>query len=159
MLKIDISESYVINSAVGNLSITIVDQKLANINFSQEQKPCAKLTGIAVEVYDQLQRYFADPKFEFDLPLLLNGTIFQQRIWRELNKIPVGTVVTYKQMADQFNTSPRVVGNFCRENPVPIVIPCHRVVAKNSCGGYGGKITDDMLSIKKWLLKHEGFNL
>lgn len=88
----------------------------------------------------------------------LKGTEFQKRVWRALCAIPPGTTKTYGELAKQLNTSPRAIGNACRKNPLPIIIPCHRVVAKNSLGGYAGARIGNLLEIKKWLLRYEKTN-
>jgi methylated-DNA-[protein]-cysteine S-methyltransferase len=87
----------------------------------------------------------------------LDGTDFQKRVWSELQKIPVGKVVTYGDLAKKLKTSPRAVGNACRANPILIIIPCHRVVGKNSLGGFSGQRAGKWLQIKEQLLKYEKY--
>jgi methylated-DNA-[protein]-cysteine S-methyltransferase len=107
-------------------------------------------------IRDQLTAYFADATSGFDLPLNLRGTDFQQRVWGALRRIPAGTAVTYGQLARRLGTGPRAVGGACRANPCPIIVPCHRVVAKNGLGGFAGDTRGRRLQIKQWLLRHEG---
>ncbi|MBT8127262.1 MAG: methylated-DNA--[protein]-cysteine S-methyltransferase, partial [Gammaproteobacteria bacterium] len=95
----------------------------------------------------------------FDLPCALQGTPFQQKVWNELKKIPCGTVITYGELANKLGTSARAIGNACRKNPIPLVIPCHRVVAANGIGGYSGDTNGAWLRIKSWLLRHEGVTI
>ena len=76
-------------------------------------------------------------------------------MWRELKNIPSGKVVSYGELAKRLGTSARAVGNACRKNPVPVVIPCHRVVSATGIGGYAGDTSGDLLKIKSWLLQHE----
>ncbi len=85
----------------------------------------------------------------------LKGTAFQKRVWQALCNIPPGTTKTYGELAKELHTSPRAIGNACRKNPLPIIIPCHRVVAKNSLGGYAGARTGELIEFKKWLLENE----
>lgn len=106
-----------------------------------------------------MQRYFSDPAWVFDLPLDLQGTDFQRTVWAQLQRIPAGTSTTYGQLAQALNTSPRAVGNACRANPCPIVVPCHRVVAAGGVGGYAGRTGGRPLAVKRWLLEHEGIEL
>jgi methylated-DNA-[protein]-cysteine S-methyltransferase len=73
-----------------------------------------------------------------------------------LQDIPPGTVRTYAELARQLGSAARAVGGACRNNPVPILIPCHRVVGQQGLGGYTGALTGDPLGIKRWLLRHEG---
>ena len=70
--------------------------------------------------------------------------------------IPPGKVMTYGEVARQLDSSPRAVGNACRANPLPIIIPCHRIVGQTGTGGYGGFRTGKVVEIKHWLLHHEG---
>ena len=110
---------------------------------------------VMVDVVDQLHRYFEDPQWCFKLPLTLGGTPFQRRVWRALQSIPSGKTVAYGTLADALGTSARAVGNACRANPIPIVIPCHRVVGAHDTGGFMGSRADQSLIIKRWLLTHE----
>jgi len=90
-----------------------------------------------------------------DLPLAPSGTPFQQRVWSTLREIPPGERRTYGELARELGTSPRAVGGACRANPVPLLIPCHRVVAANGDGGFAGHTEGRWLEIKRWLLDHE----
>ena len=114
---------------------------------------------LAAEVVRQLRRYFTDGNAGFTLPLRLSGTDFQRAVWERLQAIPPGSIRTYGEIARELHTSPRAVGNACHANPVPIIIPCHRVVSVNGIGGYGGATSGKRLEIKRWLLEHEGVRL
>jgi methylated-DNA-[protein]-cysteine S-methyltransferase len=103
----------------------------------------------------QLSAYLDDPRFEFDLPILLAGSMHQIRVWNAMRKIPSGKTRTYGELATAIGSSARAVGGACGANPVPIVVPCHRVVAANGLGGFMGGTGDDTLGIKRWLLAHE----
>jgi methylated-DNA-[protein]-cysteine S-methyltransferase len=118
-----------------------------------EQPPTDAATARAVE---QLQAYFHDPCGPFTIPLAVTGTAFQQKVWKALQAIPPGIVLTYGELAQRCGTAARAVGGACRANPVPILIPCHRVVSRQGLGGYAGAVTGDPLAIKRWLLRHEG---
>jgi methylated-DNA-[protein]-cysteine S-methyltransferase len=101
----------------------------------------------------QLDEYFAGQRTEFDLPLHLLGTPFQQRVWAALREIPYGQTASYGQTAAAIGapTASRAVGLANGQNPVSIVVPCHRVIGANgSLTGYGGG-----LDAKRWLLSHE----
>lgn len=104
----------------------------------------------------QFEAYFADPGFRFDLALRPQGTDFQRRVWQTLLSIPAGRVSSYGELAKQLGSSARAVGNACRRNPVPIVVPCHRVVAKSGIGGFGGALSGQLIDQKRRLLQHEG---
>lgn len=147
----------IIATPFGKIGIKVNGDKLTNIEFLSSRfaaKPGNK-SPLLIQVKDQLNQYFSDPKFVFDLPIDLIGTPLQLKIWKALQKIPAGKVVTYKDLARKLHTHPRVVGNACRRNPIPLIIPCHRVVATNGLGGFCGNIKGPWLAIKKWLLAHE----
>jgi methylated-DNA-[protein]-cysteine S-methyltransferase len=118
----------------------------------------AALDAAAEQAAGQLARYFADPDFRFDLPLVDTGTGFQRRVWDMIGAIPRGSVRTYGQIAKLLESHPRAVGQACGANWFPLVIPCHRVTASGGLGGFAS--TDDEngfhLSVKRWLLRHEG---
>jgi methylated-DNA-[protein]-cysteine S-methyltransferase len=112
-------------------------------------------TRVAHKACAQLKAYFADPRAGFDLPLAASGSDFQQRVWRALRKIPSGAAHHYGALAKRLNSAPRAVGGACRANPIPIVVPCHRVVAATGLGGFMGATRGRAMDIKRWLLKHE----
>ncbi|MDP9083580.1 MAG: methylated-DNA--[protein]-cysteine S-methyltransferase [Pseudomonadota bacterium] len=102
----------------------------------------------------QLSEYFAGTRRVFELPLRLQGTVFQQRVWRELTEIPYGETWSYGQLAKRIGNSSasRAVGLANGRNPISILVPCHRVIgADGSLTGYGGGVER-----KQWLLAHEG---
>ncbi len=104
----------------------------------------------------QLSEYFAGSRRSFDLPLRLQGTPFQQRVWRELREIPYGETWSYGQLAARIGKpgASRAVGLANGRNPISILVPCHRVIgADGSLTGYGGG-----LERKQWLLAHEGLH-
>ncbi|MBI5658134.1 MAG: methylated-DNA--[protein]-cysteine S-methyltransferase [Nitrosomonadales bacterium] len=111
---------------------------------------------LARAVYEQLEAFFADPDFRFDLPLRLGGTAHQNKVWQAMCAIPRGQVRQYGELAAQLGSSPRAVGQACGSNPVPIIIPCHRVVSKSGMGGFMNRSGGYALDIKHWLLAHEG---
>ncbi|HFC53673.1 MAG TPA: methylated-DNA--[protein]-cysteine S-methyltransferase [Gammaproteobacteria bacterium] len=138
------------------LGIRVADRSLIGIDylFSQE-KPLAPRTSLAALVVKQLQGYFADPGYRFHLPIQVRGTPFQRRVWAALREIPPGKTRTYGALAAALESSPRAVGNACRANPLPLVVPCHRVVSVSGLGGYDGRTAGRNISIKRWLLDHE----
>ncbi|MFM7461039.1 MAG: methylated-DNA--[protein]-cysteine S-methyltransferase [Burkholderiales bacterium] len=104
----------------------------------------------------QLMSYFNKPKFTFDLPVRLSGSKHQLDVWRAMQNIRVGTTLTYGAVAGQIGSNARAVGTACGKNPIPIVVPCHRIVAASGLGGFMGGKRDHPLAIKRWLLTHEG---
>ncbi len=150
----------VIGSPVGRLGIQMRGRSLSGIVFLARQQSLIEPDGEPVcGVLRALRAYFDDPSQTPDLPLQLWGTHFQQRVWQELRAIPVGQVLTYGALAERLASSPRAVGNACRRNPVPIVVPCHRVVARDGLGGFAGDSGGPLVAIKQWLLEHEGVEI
>jgi methylated-DNA-[protein]-cysteine S-methyltransferase len=146
----------VIAAPFGRLGVTLKNGRLADINFLDARFPLrAPKEAAARRMCRALKIYLRNPKTKFRLPLAMDGTDFQQRVWRALQRIPTGSVLSYGELAHKLKTGARAVGNACRANPIPIVIPCHRVVAANGKGGFMGKIGGRALMIKDWLLTHE----
>lgn len=104
----------------------------------------------------QLEQYFNDGRGTFDLPLASSGTEFQRRVWSLMRAIPAGETRTYGDIARELGSAARAVGQACRANPLPIVVPCHRVVAAQGLGGFAGDTSGRKLEVKRWLLHHEG---
>ncbi len=106
----------------------------------------------------QLREYFAGARRDFDLPLAPAGTEFRLRVWNALREIPYGETRTYAQVAAAVECrAARAIGQANRHNPIPIVVPCHRVLAGNGLGGYAGAAGDGkQLDTKRWLLRLEG---
>ena len=100
--------------------------------------------------------YFFSSGQAFTVPLRLQGSDFQQRVWQALQEIHVGSVLSYGELAEKLNSSARAVGNACRRNPAPIIVPCHRVVAKTGIGGFAGATEGLLIEQKRRLLVHEG---
>ena len=157
---------------LGRLSLTFEDGNLVTLEIGARQNKRLAKNSEEISSYHQvsnaLESYFQN-QIEFNktnnipglsrLKLDPQGTAFQKAVWQELMKIPGGEVRTYKDIALKLGSSPRAVGNACRQNPIPILIPCHRVVSVSGPGGYAGKTAGREMQIKKWLLMHEGVNL
>lgn len=147
----------VVAAPVGLLGIRMCGGQLVGIDFAPLTTSVdAAPGGAAREVLDQLFHYFEDPAWQFDLPLSMGGTPFQRRVWRALCRIPSGRTRSYGELARDLGSSARAVGGACRRNPIPIVVPCHRVIAAGAAaGGFMGQRTGEALAIKTWLLDHE----
>ncbi len=104
----------------------------------------------------QLAAYFRDPRAAFDLPLCPQGSPFRRRVWQAVLSIPSGATRTYGEIAASLATSARAVGQALGDNPLPIVVPCHRVVGRHGLGGFDHCGQGAALDIKRWLLRHEG---
>ncbi len=120
--------------------------------------PQAPRTSLAAEVARQLRAYLDDPQHVFDLPLALHGTPFQRRLWSALRGVPAGETATYGQLVRRLGMrgGAQAVGQACRRNPLPIVLPCHRILARTGIGGYAGQREGEKLRFKRALLAHEG---
>ena len=140
----------------GMLGIHCTDEALTGIAFISERSK-AQLAGnpFVQEVCGQLKAYLVTEDFQFDLPLKLHGTVHQLKVWQALRDIPSGEVQTYGDLAKLLHSSPRAIGQACGNNPIPIVIPCHRVVGKTGLGGFMHSSDNAQLKIKHWLLAHE----
>lgn len=110
---------------------------------------------VAAQVAQQVEAYFVNAYNDFNFPVIYKGTPFQRRVWQAISAIPKGQVLTYGEIAQQIGSGPRAVAGACGANILPLVIPCHRVVAKAGLGGFMNG-ADGGLKVKKWLLKHEG---
>jgi methylated-DNA-[protein]-cysteine S-methyltransferase len=104
-----------------------------------------------------IRAYFRDARSEIPLLQPPHGTPFQRRVWQALQQIPPGETRRYGELAEQLGSSARAVANACRANPLPILIPCHRVVSAAGLGGYMGEVDGPALEIKRWLLHHEAY--
>jgi len=115
----------------------------------------APRNALAERAVRQLERYREDPDAAFDLPLLIEGTAFQKAVWQAMCAIPRGRTRTYGELAKALGGEARAVGQACGDNRLPIVIPCHRVVAAEGIGGFGHSTGGYLIEAKRWLLLHE----
>lgn len=142
----------------GGLRIGLVfaGDALAELDFLPADRPLVSPGQVTRRDAAQwLECWFEDPRTPCTLRLEPRGTPFQHRVWGALVEIPAGQTRTYGALARELGTSARAVGNACRANPLPIVIPCHRVVSAAGAGGYMGETGGDPMTIKRWLLAHE----
>jgi methylated-DNA-[protein]-cysteine S-methyltransferase len=103
----------------------------------------------------QLQSYRSDPNVVFDLPVAIEGSELQKAVWKAMCAIPRGNTRTYGDLARELGTDPREIGQACGDNRLPLVIPCHRIVAANGIGGFAHATSGYLLETKRWLLMHE----
>ncbi|MBB5017388.1 methylated-DNA-[protein]-cysteine S-methyltransferase [Chitinivorax tropicus] len=138
------------------VGVKTANDKLIGLDFlaMDMQQDCTN--RLAEQVCQQLLRYSADPCFRFDVPMLLRGTPFQLRVWAELQCILPGQLLTYAALAGRVGSVARAVGQACGANPIPIIVPCHRVVSQSGLGGFNHEEDGEMLNIKQWLIGHEG---
>jgi len=147
----------VIAAPFGRVAVRARDGRLVDIDFLPARAALKPPRDPFVRrVCRELRAYFDDPRHPLRLPLRLEGTEHQRRVWRALMRIPPGEVRSYGELARALRSSPRAVGGACRANPVPLVVPCHRVVGADGVGGFMGRRGGGALAIKRWLLAHEG---
>jgi methylated-DNA-[protein]-cysteine S-methyltransferase len=140
----------------GKLGIRCTDDALLGVEFlPMNTRASAPRTAFAKEVCRQLEAYLSDADFRFDLPLKLEGTPHQRKVWRAMQAIPRGRTLSYGELAARIGSSAQAVGQACGSNPAPIIVPCHRVVGKSGLGGFMHRADDAALDIKRWLLDHE----
>ena len=135
-------------SPIGTLYMTIEDQKITEVvianDSSKQDDP----------LDPQIHDYFGGKTKSFNFQLNPKGTPFQLRVWEAISRIPYGKTWTYTELAKVVGSGPRAVANACGRNPLPLLIPCHRVIRQDgSLGGYSG---GDGLATKKYLLRLEG---
>lgn len=149
-----------IKTTLGFLIVMSDGERLCEIVFESEASSTPDVPDLKIDPKNmrlftaQIESYLNGELKRFDLPLHLSGTPFQNKVWSELIKIPFGETRSYQDIAKAVGSpaASRAVGSACGKNPIPIVVPCHRVITKNGgLGGYSGG-----LEIKKALLKIEG---
>jgi methylated-DNA-[protein]-cysteine S-methyltransferase len=147
--------SSVIDSPIGPLGLVATRDGLAGVRFHAHSFPVEGKSPVLDDAAQQLSSYFAGELTAFDLPLDLAGSEFQRRCWLALATIPYGQTVSYGEQARRLGLGPasaRAVGAANGQNPLPLVLPCHRVIgADGSLTGFGGG-----LPMKRFLLEHEG---
>jgi methylated-DNA-[protein]-cysteine S-methyltransferase len=140
-----------IPSPVGQLTIEEADDRIVAIRWGDGE--AGNGSSLLAEAARQLAAYFDGRLRDFDLPLAPEGTAFEGRVWAAMQAIPYGQTRSYGDLAGMTGSAPRAVGRACGKNPIPIVVPCHRVLAKGGLGGYSG---DGGLVTKQRLLALEG---
>lgn len=142
-------------SPIGPLALFEADGAIVALDWGW--LPENEDSPLLLKAREQLEEYFDGKRKNFDLPLAPHGTEFQKKVWAALEKIPLGSTLSYGQLAEQLGTSPRALGGACGRNPIPVIIPCHRILAAN--GGLGGYSGIDGIETKQFLLRHEGVSL
>ncbi|MBM7647329.1 methylated-DNA-[protein]-cysteine S-methyltransferase [Bacillus ectoiniformans] len=149
----------IIDSPINKLTVTRNSKGICSVSFGErEEAPgfvYSQNDPLLLEASNQLHKYFQGKLHTFDLPLDVQGTPFQQSVWDALRTIPFGKTVSYQEIAALAGNSKavRAVGQANKANPVPVIIPCHRVIGKNrKLVGYAGSRVD----MKEILLKIEG---
>ena len=152
-----------LQTPIGELTLTASDTALTGVYFPNsrhgpppvaQDEPSGPAAEILARARQQLAEYFARARMTFDLPLAAQGTEFEHQVWDALRRIPFGTTTSYGEIARKLGDTrnARAVGTANGKNPIPIIVPCHRVIGANGdLTGFGGGIER-----KRWLLEHEG---
>lgn len=144
----------------GALGVRLLDTALAGLDFLPPNTPLRPCGSAAVHrVAHELEAYYADPHHVWKLVLAPAGTPYRQRVWQALTTIQAGSTRTYGDVARELGSSPRAVGQAVGDNPIPILIPCHRVLAAHGLGGFMHGTTGFSMDVKRWLLRHEGIGI
>lgn len=132
-------------------------EKLVHVEYLPPDSPTeAPRDALAREVARQIGAYLSDPLHRFDIPYVLEGTAHQRRVWAQIARIPASETRSYGDLARLLGSSARAVGGACGSNPVPLIVPCHRVVAADGrLGGFMHSRAGFALDVKGWLLAHE----
>lgn len=145
------------NSPVGPLTLFEEDGAIIAVEWGWPPETDEPPAPVLERAREQLDLYFEGKLSRFDLPLAPMGTAFQRKVWDALAHIPFGATRSYGELAAELGTAPRALGGACGRNPLPILIPCHRVLASNrALGGYSGM---DGIDTKRFLLRLEGVAL
>jgi len=142
------------NSPVGPITLFEEDGVIIAVEWGWPPESEDPPAPVLERARDQLDAYFEGRLTEFDLPLAPMGTAFQKKVWQAMSRIPFGATRTYGDLATELGTSPRALGGACGRNPIPIIIPCHRILGRN--GGLGGYSGMDGTETKAFLLRLEG---
>jgi methylated-DNA-[protein]-cysteine S-methyltransferase len=143
----------------GALGVRLAGDAVAGLEFLPPDTALRPNGAAGVRhVMHELEAYYADPAHRWRLHLSPAGTPFRLRVWQALMAIPSGRTRTYGEVAAELGSSARAVGQAVGDNPIPIVIPCHRVLAAHGLGGFMHGSEGFPLEVKKWLLRHEGID-
>ena len=141
----------ILNSKLGNLLIVSNGKTITGLNWTKKRQLPAT-SALLKTASEEIVAYLAGKLKSFSVPTETGGTQMQKAIWEMMSDIPYGKTLTYGEVAAKLKTSPRVIGNACGANPIPIIIPCHRIVGKQGLGGYSG---NGGLRTKQFLLDVE----
>jgi methylated-DNA-[protein]-cysteine S-methyltransferase len=142
-----------IPSSIGMIRITEDGGAITRLDWRQEAEAKPPETDLLKEACAQIDAYFAGTRTTFELPLAPEGNGFQHEVCEAMFAIPFGETRTYGQLATALGNSAQAVGNACGANPIPLIIPCHRVVGTGNLGGFSG---NGGVETKVQLLRHEG---
>lgn len=139
------------------LGVRFAGGSLTYAEFLPAATPSQAASGALPEQIERwIAAYLRHPAELPELPLQIVGTPHRQKVWAAMLAIPPGQVRTYGEVAREIASAPRAVGQACGANPLPLFVPCHRIVGGAGLGGFMNARDGDPLAIKRWLLRHEG---
>lgn len=126
-------KSYQYERQIGIITLVEENGKLCNLRFGMQEIGETEETSLIKEAIRQLDQYLEGKRKSFDLPLEMDGTEFQKKVWQALREIPYGETISYKELAQRVGSPKgyRAVGGANNKNPIPIIVPCHRVIGAN----------------------------
>ena len=148
-------EYYCYQSALSDLYLTVTGQQVLKLEYEPEHIQNFNELLPDGEIKNWLDIYFSGKQPQHKLAIHMQGTEFQQKVWNVMLKIPYGETLTYGEVSNAIGSAPRAVGQACKRNHIPVLIPCHRIVGSQNIGGYEGSISAHRVNRKQWLLDHE----
>lgn len=147
----------ILKTPIGAVRVDMTEDTLYHVELLYDASVRARAPKPWMQpLCNTITQYFHESTTSFDINIHYEEyTPLQVRIWQAIAAIPHGQVCTYSELAATVGTHPRVIGNACHANPTPIVVPCHRVVAKSGIGGFSGHRDGVQIQAKNWLLEHE----
>ena len=139
-----------LDTPIGPLTVDAQDGEIVRVRWVDD--PSGEATPELSEALEQLQRYFDGQLDTFDIPLHVSGSDLQRAVCQAMLAIPMGETRTYGDLAQDLGVPAQAIGQACGGNPIPVIIPCHRILGANSLGGFSGM---GGVETKVWLLKHE----
>jgi methylated-DNA-[protein]-cysteine S-methyltransferase len=128
--------SLAIDTPIGRITVAATEDAITAVAWMDGSN--SEPSALLCEAARQLRAYFERRLTDFDLPLMPAGSPFERRLWGVMQRIPYGQTRCYGELAIEVGSAPRAVGRACGRNPIPIIIPCHRVLSRNGLGGYSG---------------------
>ena len=147
----------ILTAPFGALGVRVSGNSLIGLDFLPPGTASISSSNPLIKhIADELAAYYVNPQHIIKLPLAPRGTAFRSKVWQALMHIPAGQTRSYGEIAHEIGSAPRAVGQAVGDNPIPVIIPCHRVIAADgSLGGFSHSRTGYTQDIKRWLLKHE----
>jgi methylated-DNA-[protein]-cysteine S-methyltransferase len=151
----DSSKKIELSTPFGGVQILLRQDQVVAIHLSAQRPTSNLILDASIEpIVEDIKAYFDGHLQAWRFSFELNGTPFQKKVWQAIASVPFGQTISYQNLANLVGSGPRAVANACGANPLPLVIPCHRIVASRGLGGFM-KGAEGGLLIKQWLLEHE----